>query len=192
MIKQLLNVVDNTGNIVGEETRENIHSKGLLHREIHVLILDKDNKIVFQHRDKNKDTFPDLLDAAVGGHVELGDDFITTAVKEIEEETGVKVTKSELKLIRITKSKSRDSVTGMTNNAIRAIYCYKFPGSIDQLRAESGSGSGFESYSLDYLESIGSEDKKRFIQKIIGDEYLAIYKEMIDKFQTGFPTRKES
>lgn len=31
-----LNIVDEDGNIIGEETRENIHKQGLLHREIHV------------------------------------------------------------------------------------------------------------------------------------------------------------
>jgi isopentenyldiphosphate isomerase len=180
MTKQLLNVVDNTGNIIGEETRENVHGKGLLHREIHVLILDKDKKIVFQLRDKNKDTYPDLLDAAVGGHVELGDDFVTAAIKETEEETGIKVTESDLKLIRITKSRSQDSATGMTNNAMRAIYCYKFSGSVDQLKVESGSGCGFESYSLNYLENVGPNERKRFIQKMLGDEYMAIYREMIE------------
>lgn len=31
-----LNIVDESANIIGEETRENIHNQGLLHREIHV------------------------------------------------------------------------------------------------------------------------------------------------------------
>ena len=65
-----LNIVDENDQIIGEDTRENIHRKGLLHREIHVWFYTPKSEIVFQHRAKNKDTFPDLLDATVGGHVE--------------------------------------------------------------------------------------------------------------------------
>jgi len=62
-----LNIVDEEGNIVGEETRENIHKNGLLHREIHVWLYTPNREIIFQHRAKDKDTYPDLLDASVGG-----------------------------------------------------------------------------------------------------------------------------
>ena len=33
---QKLNIVDEDDNIIGEDTRENIHKNGLLHREVHV------------------------------------------------------------------------------------------------------------------------------------------------------------
>ena len=67
-----LNIIDENGNITGEETRENIHKQGLLHREIHVWFYTPKGEILFQHRAKDKDTYPDLLDATVGGHVEIG------------------------------------------------------------------------------------------------------------------------
>jgi 16S rRNA (adenine1518-N6/adenine1519-N6)-dimethyltransferase len=66
MSAQILNVVDESGKILGEETRENIHRQGLLHKEIHVWLFTPNKEIVFQHRGKDKDTFPDLLDATVG------------------------------------------------------------------------------------------------------------------------------
>lgn len=34
--KRKLNIVDEAGEIIGFDTRENIHNQGLLHREIHV------------------------------------------------------------------------------------------------------------------------------------------------------------
>ena len=88
-----LNIIDENGNITGEETRENIHKQGLLHREIHVWFYTPKGEILFQHRAKDKDTYPDLLDATVGGHVEIGADYESAALQELEEETGISATK---------------------------------------------------------------------------------------------------
>ena len=70
-----LNIVNEEGEIVGVETREDIHNQGLLHRECHVWFYTPAGEIIFQHRAKDKDTYPDLLDATVGGHVEIGSDY---------------------------------------------------------------------------------------------------------------------
>ena len=118
----ILNVVDEAGNIIGQDTRENIHKKGLLHREVHVWFYTPKGEIVFQLRGKNKDTFPDLLDASVGGHVELGSDYVDTALKETLEETGIGASKNELHLIKTLHKKGEDPVTGMINNVISVKY----------------------------------------------------------------------
>src|SRR3989338_9102184 len=113
-----LNVVNEQGEIVGEATREEIHEKGLLHAEIHVWFYTPKGELIFQHRAKDKDTYPDLLDATVGGHVEQGADYESTALKEVEEETGIYAQKQDLKLIQITRSKSFDAVTNRINNVV--------------------------------------------------------------------------
>jgi len=94
-----LNIVDEDGKIIGVETRENIHNQGLLHREIHVWFYTPKGEIIFQHREKDKDTYPDLLDATVGGHVEIGFDYENTALQELSEETGIKAEKNNLTFI---------------------------------------------------------------------------------------------
>ena len=71
-----LNIVGEQGKIISEETSESIHNKGLLHREIHIWFYAPESEIIFQHREKDKDTYPDLLDATVGGHVEIGSDLV--------------------------------------------------------------------------------------------------------------------
>ena len=65
--KEKLNIIDENDNIVGEDSRENIHKKGLLHREIWVWIYNDKLEILFQRRAPDKDTFPNKLDASVGG-----------------------------------------------------------------------------------------------------------------------------
>jgi len=40
--QEKLNIVDESDNIIGEDTRGHIHQKGLLHREIHVWIYNNE------------------------------------------------------------------------------------------------------------------------------------------------------
>jgi len=170
-----LNVVDEQGNITGIDTRENIHVKGLLHREIHVWFYTPKGKIIFQHREKDKDTYPDLLDATVGGHVEIGSDYENTALQELEEETGIKAEKNNLAFIQMVRSKTFDNTTNKTNNVVRAIYAYRYNGKTEDLKIEKDKAIGFESWLLDKLFNISDTDKKRFIPSIFEKDNLEIF-----------------
>lgn len=173
-----LNIVDESGNIIGEETRENIHKRGLLHREVHVWFYTPKDEIIFQHRSKDKDTYPDLLDTTVGGHVEIGSDYENSALQELKEETGMKTTKNNLAFIKIVRSKTYDKVTGMTNNVIRAIYAYYYDGNVKNLKIEKGEAIGFEVWPFEKIFNITNEDRKRFIPAVFEDEALNIFRKI--------------
>ena len=88
------------------------------------------DEIIFQHREKDKDTYPDLLDATVGGHVEIGSDYENTALQELAEETGIRAKENNLTFIEMMRSKTFDISTNKTNNVIRAIYAYRYEGKL--------------------------------------------------------------
>lgn len=170
-----LNIVDESGNIIGTETRENIHNKGLLHKEIHVWFYTPNGEIIFQHREKDKDTYPDLLDATVGGHVEIGSDYEDAALQELQEETGIQAEKNNLTFIQIVRSKTFDRTTDKINNVIRAIYAYSYEGKINDLKIEEGKAIGFESWPIEKLFNISDKDRKRFIPSIFDKQILEIF-----------------
>lgn len=170
-----LNVVDEQENIIGEETRESIHNQGLLHREIHVWFYTPEGEIIFQHREKDKDTYPDLLDATVGGHVEIGSDYENTALQELEEETGIKAEKNDLAFVQMMRSKTFDPATNKINNVIRAIYAYRYEGKIGDLQAEKDKAIGFESWALEKIFNISDEDREHFIPSIFEKDNLEIF-----------------
>lgn len=174
-----LNIVDEDGKIISKDTRENIHKKGLLHREVHVWFYTSTGEIIFQLRGKDKDTFPNLLDATVGGHVELGEGFEDAAIKEMLEETGVKASINDLHLIDKIRKKAKDPVTGMTNNALRTIYAYRYEDKVDNLSVEGEKGQGFEAWSIAKLvEGLPEDESKRFIPSMLGNEYLTLYQKI--------------
>jgi isopentenyldiphosphate isomerase len=162
-MKEILNIVDENDAIIGEETRENIHKHGLLHREIHVYFISPKKEIIFQHRAKDKDLYPDLLDATVGGHVEPGDSYEETALKETEEETGIKIKFSDLIPINKIKICFTDKATNKINNIFNTRYAYIYRGNIKDLKIEPGKALGFEVWPLDKLLNLTAEEKARFI-----------------------------
>jgi isopentenyldiphosphate isomerase len=143
-----LDIIDEQENIIDQTARDEVHIKGLLHREVHVWLYTPDNKIIFQKRSATKDTFPNLLDASVGGHVDLGETPEIASIKELEEEAGIKADISELNFIDKKRSNSTDPQTGKINNVIRYVYSYLYEGDITDLTLEEGKGDGFVAYSI--------------------------------------------
>ena len=166
-MKEFLNIVSEDDQIIGQESREKIHQEGLLHREIHVYFVTPNKEIIFQHRAKDKDTYPDLLDATVGGHVEIGDTYEKTAIKETQEETGLIIDTEDLIFLSKTKRRSEDKATGKINNAFRETYIYIFRGDIKDLQIEEGKSLGFEIWPMERLLNIDEADSKRFIPYIL-------------------------
>ncbi len=175
-LMQMLEVVDENDNVVGLENRTKVHKEGLLHREIHIWFITPQGEIIFQHRAKDKDTYPDKLDATVGGHVEPNTSYEETAVKECKEETGIDIDPSKLLFLAKLRSKSFDEATGLTNNVIRSQYAYLYESLISDLQIEEGKSEGFEAWRIDDLPNLSEQDKSKFIGLIIGDEMQSLFK----------------
>lgn len=177
---RILNIIDEKGHILGETTRQEIHEKGLLHAEVHVWFYTPDGQIIFQHRAKDKDTWPDLLDATIGGHVEVGDTYEQTAFKEAGEETGVQIKPDDLIFLRTTITNSYDGVTGKTNRSRRNVYAYCYRGKLKDLKIEEKKAIGFEAWPIANLLNLSKEDSTKFIPSIFKETGLEIIRQIKD------------
>lgn len=171
----MLEVIDENDNVVGLETREKVHKDGLLHREIHIWFITPLAEIIFQHRAKDKDTYPDKLDATVGGHVEPKMSYEETAVKEGQEETGINIDLEKLVFLKKMRKKSFDEATNLINNTLRSQYAYLYDGSINDLQVEVGKAEGFEVWKIDDLPHLSENDKSKFIPLILGQDMLDLF-----------------
>ncbi len=48
--EEMLEVVNEEGQVIGLETRENVHKQGLLHKETHVYFYTPEKELILQHR----------------------------------------------------------------------------------------------------------------------------------------------
>lgn len=100
-MREYFDVVDINGNPTGETIERNIaHAKGIWHRTSHVwLVRIKNDKlqILLQKRTKTKDSFPGCYDISSAGHIPAGVDFVSSALRELEEELGIIAKPDELR-----------------------------------------------------------------------------------------------
>jgi isopentenyldiphosphate isomerase len=61
----------------------------MLHKVVHVLVFNENGELLLQKRSMNKDVAPGKWDTSVGGHVPNGENLITAAIREMEEELGI-------------------------------------------------------------------------------------------------------
>lgn len=86
---EILPVVDWDDRQIGTATRREIHEKNLLHRAVHVVLVDGDGMVILQKRGLKKDRYPGWWDISVGGHVGVDESYMEAARREIGEEMGI-------------------------------------------------------------------------------------------------------
>jgi isopentenyldiphosphate isomerase len=177
MDKNKLNIVNDQDEIIGEESRKKIHEEGLLHREIHVWFYTPKGNLIPQRRG-NTDTFPNVLDATVGDHVEMGDSYTDTAIKEVLEETGVMV--SEDKLISLGKIKTRfvDFATKRINYSFKLEFAYLFDGDVGDLRVDGSGIVSFEVFKIDKILNVNQLTQEKLNPMFFSPEMISILKEI--------------
>jgi 16S rRNA (adenine1518-N6/adenine1519-N6)-dimethyltransferase len=83
-------IVNDDDEIIGSATKPEAWEQGLLHRVVRIMIHNKAGQILLQHRTPTKDIFPDCWDNSVAGHVDAGEDYDAAAIREVEEELGIR------------------------------------------------------------------------------------------------------
>ena len=89
---EMLPVVEESGLVTGQASRENCHSlpQEFLHPVVHLHILDRFGNIYLQKRAPIKKLYPGLWDTAVGGHVIYGELLQEALYREAEEELALR------------------------------------------------------------------------------------------------------
>lgn len=89
-MEELIDVLDENGVKTGKiVTRSEVHKKGLWHRSIAVAIVNDDNKVLMQQRSYKKDKNAGMWDISVAGHISTGQDALSAASREINEEVSI-------------------------------------------------------------------------------------------------------
>ena len=89
MSEEIFDIVNLHDQVIGQATRSVVHSTGLLHRAVHILLFNCCGELLVQKRAATKDTFPGCFDSSASGHLSTGEDYDTAAYREVNEELGV-------------------------------------------------------------------------------------------------------
>lgn len=86
---EVFDVVDEADQVVGKATRAEVHAKGLLHRAVHLFVINGRGELLLQKRSLLKDKHPGVWDSSVAGHLDAGESYIDAARRELVEEMGI-------------------------------------------------------------------------------------------------------
>jgi 16S rRNA (adenine1518-N6/adenine1519-N6)-dimethyltransferase len=98
---EIFDVVDEHDQVTGQRTRGEVHAEKLLHRAVHVFVFNKRGDLLLQQRSMFKDAHPGVWDSSVSGHLDAGEDYAAAAVRELEEEMGIRADEAPEEIARI-------------------------------------------------------------------------------------------
>jgi isopentenyldiphosphate isomerase len=94
--EEFLEVVNHKGEVINILPRTTIHGNpSLIHRVVHVLVFNSRGELLLQKRSMDKDVAPGKWDTSVGGHLNPGEDPLSGARRETEEELGITIEEPE-------------------------------------------------------------------------------------------------
>lgn len=93
---EYFDVIDENDKVIGKAPRDECHSKGLLHRAVHIMILNSKGEFLLQKRSKKKDMYSGWWTSSASGHVEAGDDYEESAKRELKEELGIETSLEQI------------------------------------------------------------------------------------------------
>ncbi|MDR0611884.1 MAG: NUDIX domain-containing protein [Dysgonamonadaceae bacterium] len=90
MQEEIFPLVDESGRVTGQATRNECHSGSkVLHPVVHLHVFNSQGDLLLQKRAENKDIQPGKWDTSVGGHVDFGESVEVALYREVREELGM-------------------------------------------------------------------------------------------------------
>ncbi len=95
-LNEILAVYNEKGEQLSPIDRLTAHSrKDILHGSVHIFVFNSEKKLLLQKRSMNKLTMPGRFDTSAGGHIAYGEDEVSAAIRELDEELAIRDGKIE-------------------------------------------------------------------------------------------------
>ncbi len=95
-MSEVLDVIKKDGKVIDKKSREVVHEKHLLHKQVMIFVFNSSGDVLVQKRSKKKEIFPNYWSIGVTGHVLSGEDERSAAVREAKEELSMIIKQSHL------------------------------------------------------------------------------------------------
>lgn len=177
---EYFDVLDENGNKTGKtKLRNSVHRDGDWHKAVHVWILNDKKELLLQKRSPNKDSSPNKWDISSAGHLSAGDDSLTGALREIEEELGIIVAKENLEFLATIKKSTKHSKI-FINNEFNDVYILNLNIELSQIKIQEEEVSDVKFIYYKNLEKMVNDKIENLI--IHKEEYEILFKLLNDKF----------
>ncbi len=153
-------------------SRKAAHRSGIPHEGVHLWIIRTCKgypELLFQHRAKHKDTYPDCLDITVGGHVPFGK-IENKIQKESLEEIGISPLDEEL--IDLGYYRYEETVGDFFHRELQRVYLLADNRPLDAYRFYDGEVAGIYAVALKDIELLLRDDITLFAEGYDGEKII--------------------
>lgn len=102
---EILDVVNERNEVIGQMERDKAHEDGLWHRHVHVFIFNSKGELLLQKRRGDLKSYPGAWISSASGHIETGEAPLRSAKRELKEELGIAVPLKNAGIIKIEPQK---------------------------------------------------------------------------------------
>ena len=180
---ELLDIVTKQGQPTGKTAlKSEAHAKGLYHNTIHLWLYTSRGEILLQQRSHKKIIFPLLWDVSVAGHIDAGETFIEAALRETEEEIGLKLAPNNLQHIGTFLHETSYADGKIQDNEFHQVYIAKLNVSLNVLVKQESEVEALKLVTLEDFEALlkNSRTNMHFVTSNY-DYYLKVHKAIKNK-----------
>jgi len=171
MADELIDILTPSGSLTGEvKLKSEAHKKGLWHASVHVWLYTPSGQILIQKRAHNKDTYPNLWDISVAGHLSAGDTPISAALRETEEEIGLIISAEALLFLKTNKNSKQPSQSILDNEFNHLFICCS-PINLNQLKLQDEEVAETKLVTVTEFETLLKKNYSHFVPH--GVEYYS-------------------
>lgn len=154
------------------------HLNGYFHASVHIWFYTKDGEILLQKRKHNKDTFPNLWDVSVAGHISFGETEQIAALREVNEEIGLTIFENDLEFIGNTQHKNKHHEK-LIDVELHHIYIGELKKPISELKIQEEEVADLKLMPIDDFEIALKNDTSNYVPH--GTKY---YQKIISALKT--------
>lgn len=161
---EYIDILDKNGSKTGlTKPKPEVHKNGDWHKASHIWIINSNNELLIQKRSSNKENYPNVWDISAAGHLSAGEDSVSSALRETEEELGLKLNKDDfLYLFSITEQIILNKGTYL-DNEFSDVYLVRNDTDISDIRIQKEEVSEIKFINFRQLKGLIKTDANNFV-----------------------------
>ncbi len=178
---EILDICDEQGQPTGQTVERAVaHRDGVPHRTAHVWIVrerEGRTQILLQRRSREKESFPGMYDTSSAGHIPAGADYLPSALRELEEELGIRAWREQLHEAGSFRIRYEKFFHGnlFRDNEFTRVFVYREPLDESRLRLQESEVEDVRWFDLEEVREEIRHSRERFCVPSEGLDVLIRY-----------------
>ena len=178
---ELIDILTPEGKSTGKTAlKSEAHKNGWFHATVHIWLFTKNEKILLQKRAMTKKVFPGLWDISVAGHIAAGEEILPAAIREVEEEIGLKLNKEDFIKIS-TRIHQVEHANGIQDNEFHHVFIAELKVPLEKLKIQMEEVDAVELFDLSVLKS--TKNLENVLLSRFHEYYVMVYNKIKDQLQ---------